>query len=271
MTSKTKNYAALVPTIPAARQGAALGVKPKILTFDIETAPNLALAWGLFNQNISISQIVEPGRVLSFAAKWLGSNRILFHSEKHDGHEGMVRAMWDLLNEADFVVGWNSKGFDEKHMNREFLLAGLTPPAPYKSIDLLLSVRAQFKFASNKLDFVSQQLGIGQKIKHSGQELWNAVLAGDDKAWNLFRRYNKQDVALTEALYVYLLPWLKNHPNMGLWADGERVCAKCGADQLAFDGLATTGTAAYARVQCAGCGSWNRLGAIKGRVQVRAL
>ena len=178
----------------------------KILVLDIETRPNMAYVWGLWDQNVGLNQTIETGTVISFAAKWYGKKKVHFYSDYHDGHETMVQAAWDMINEADAVVHFNGKAFDIKHLNREFILAGLTPPSPHKDIDLLSVVKQRFKFASNKLQHVSSELGIGSKIQHDGFDLWVRCIANDDKAWNLMRRYNKQDVVLTEQVYDRLRP-----------------------------------------------------------------
>ena len=234
------------------------GRLPKILTIDIETSPNVAYTWGLWQQNVSISQLIASSRVLCFAAKWHDSSKVMFFSEHHDGRDAMVKAAWDLLNEADIIVSYNGPAFDIKHLQREFLTAGMTPPSPFKNVDLLRTARTKFKFPSNKLDYVSQIMGIGAKVKHAGQELWNAVLAGDDKAWNVMKRYNIGDVRLTEALFDYWIPWIVGMPNLGIYT-GRRCCAACGSDNLRHDGWHYTAATVYARIQCDDCGAWNRL------------
>src|SRR5690242_13408889 len=143
----------------------------KALVIDIETSPNLAHVWGLFNQNVSINQLRESTQVICWAAKWVGKPGVLFASDHHDGHEVVVQQAWELIDEADSLVTYNGANFDTKHLNREFLLAGLAPPSPVLQIDLLRTMRKQFRFTSNKLDHVSQQLGVGKKVKHEGHEL----------------------------------------------------------------------------------------------------
>ena len=55
---------------------------PRILVLDIETAPNLAYVWKLWNiQNVSLSQVKEAGHAMCFGAKWLGDDQTLFWSE----------------------------------------------------------------------------------------------------------------------------------------------------------------------------------------------
>ena len=44
----------------------------RILLVDIETSPTSAAVWGLYGVNISINQIIKPGRTLCAAMKWLG-------------------------------------------------------------------------------------------------------------------------------------------------------------------------------------------------------
>jgi DNA polymerase elongation subunit (family B) len=243
---------------------------PKILTIDIETSPHVAYAWGLYDVNISLSQVLANSRVISFAAKWYDSKQVMFYSEHHNTRKEMIRAAWELFNEADIVITYNGINFDNKHLQREFILAGLTPPSPFKNVDLLRVVRSQFKFASNKLDFVSQQLGIGQKVEHEGQALWNKVLAGDAKAWERMKKYNIQDVRLTESLFDFLGPWVKSMPHVGLWT-GERCCFRCGTTDLSQHGFGYTATTVYAKLQCNDCGSWNRLGVVRGRTETKPL
>lgn len=232
----------------------------KILIIDIENSPNLGYVWGLFKQNISLTQLNMPGQVISFAARWYGEKKVHFYSDFHDGHEEMIQAAWDLLNEADAVVGYNSQMFDMPHLNREFILAGLTPPSPYKNIDLYLVVRKQFKFVSNKLDFVAQQLGLGGKTNHTGFQLWLDCMAGDETAWRLMRKYNIQDILLTEKLYERVLPWVPNHPAVGLYDDSgsAQSCPNCGGKDLEKRGFAYTSVSTFQRFVCKGCGKWSR-------------
>jgi DNA polymerase elongation subunit (family B) len=231
---------------------------PRILTIDIENRPNLGYIWGLFDQNIGITQLVEVAETISFAAKWHGESKVMFYSTYHDGKQTMLEEAHRLLSEADIVVGYNSKGFDMKHLNREFLLAGLGAPAPYAQVDLLLHVRKQFKFTSNKLDFIAQALGLGSKTSHSGFQLWIDCMKEDPKAWALMRKYNKQDVVITEKLYDKLLPWIHPHPHVGIYTGEQDCCPNCGGTDLKPQGKAYTTAGVYQRFKCAECGKWSR-------------
>jgi len=242
----------------------------KVLMLDIETAPNVAHVWGLWQQNVGLNQLLSSTEMMCFAAKWLDSKKVLFHSTHHDGKQQMVEAAHALLNEADVVMGWNSKSFDVKHLNREFLEAGLTPPSPFKQIDLMLAVKKQFRLPSNKLQYVSTLLGLAGKVSHSGHQLWIRCLAGEDKAWAEMKRYNIQDVVLLEELYEVLRPWITNHPSVSLHnGTEEQACPACGSQDLRREGYSYTSVGKFQRFQCSGCGKWSRGGKRVGSVEVR--
>lgn len=243
----------------------------RILTIDIETSPNIAHVWRLWQENVGLSQLLESGEVISFAAKWHDQKQVLFYSTHHNGKEEMVKAAHELLSEADVVVHYNGDKFDLPHLNREFLELGLEPPAPYASVDLLKVVKRKFRFPSNKLDYVVQKLNIGAKVSTGGHELWLACLNGSDSAWSKMRKYNKHDVVVTEKLYDKILPWIPAHPSVGLYEGMADVCPACGSDRLTLQGHAYTSMGAFQRYQCGDCGKWSRSNKRVEVVNVRGL
>lgn len=180
----------------------------KTLFLDIETTPLQVYTWGLFDQNISIDQIIKSTEMLCFGARWLDGKKVIFRSVYHDGKQEMLEELHRLMDEADVLVGWNSAAFDHKHINREFLENGMAPPSTVKDLDLMSVTKANFLFPSNKLDYVAQKLDVGAKVKHSGFSLWLRCMDGDKKAWKEMKEYQIQDVNLLVDLYDILLPWL---------------------------------------------------------------
>jgi len=230
----------------------------KLLLIDLETAPNVAHVWGMFNQNIGVRQIQATGYTLCWAAKWYKKRGVMFDSVFASGEKAMIQGAWNLLNEADAVIHYNGARFDVPTLNKEFLKAGLLPPQPYKQIDLLQTVRRKFRFHSNKLDEVLRQLGMQSKVQHKGHELWTECMAHDPVAWKHMERYNRRDVTIMEGLYTKLLPWISNHPNHSLYSDDPRpVCVNCGGTKLTAQGYRRTQTMKYQRYQCQDCGGWN--------------
>jgi predicted RNA-binding Zn-ribbon protein involved in translation (DUF1610 family) len=243
----------------------------KILFVDLETSPITAHTWGLWQQNISIKQILESTEVICFGARWYGKKAVTFRSVHHDGRKQMLEDLHALMEEADAIVGWNSKSFDHKHIRREFLEAGMLPPSPSKDIDLMLECKRNFKFPSYKLDYVAQKLGVGAKVEHTGFDLWLGCMAGDEKSWKMMKKYQLQDVNLLVDLYEILLPWIK-HPNMGAFVDTEEpVCPNCGSESIKRKGYETLSAGKYQRFQCNNCGKWMRGKSAVTTVEMRAL
>jgi uncharacterized protein YprB with RNaseH-like and TPR domain/ribosomal protein L37AE/L43A len=229
----------------------------KILFLDIETAPNLATVWSIWKQNIGINQLIDSSYTMCWAAKWKDSDEIIFDSELRSGKEGLVAHAWELLNEADAVVHYNGERFDIPTLNREFLLYGMDPPDPYKQIDLLQTVKKQFRFTSNKLDYVSQQLGLGSKTKHEGHELWLKCMEMDPVAWEKMQEYNVNDVILLEKVYNRILPWITSHPNHALYVSSpdRPVCTNCGSTHVIAKGITHLSSLSYQRWRCKDCGT----------------
>lgn len=230
----------------------------RILLLDIETSPNLVYAWGLYDQNIAINQVVRSGSTLCFSAKWYGERGLIFDSVRQSGSKRMIRHAHRLMGEADAIVHYNGNKFDVPTLNQEFLQIGLKPPAPAHQVDLYQVAKHRFRFASNKLDFVAQSLNLGHKTRHKGMELWSGCMDGDAASWRIMERYNKQDVRLLERVYIALLPWIQRHPNFGNYLNEAAVCTNCGSRHLQSNGLRRTAVSVYQRLQCMDCGTWVR-------------
>lgn len=240
----------------------------KHLLLDIETSPNVAHVWSLWNANVSLVQLRESSYMMSWAAKWYGDRKVDFASIHHDGRDDMLARIHELMSDADVITHYNGLKFDIPNLNKEFVTAGMHPPAPSKHIDLYQVVRKRFRFPSNKLEYVAGALGLEGKVKHAGHQLWVRCLAGDDKAWAEMRRYNKRDVTLLEQVYDKLLPWIENHPHRAFF-DPDAGCPSCGASAIygVRQGFAYLVSGIYQRFQCKAprpqstggvCGSWYR-------------
>ncbi len=236
-----------------------------ILSIDVENTPNMAYIWDLFhNDYVSNEMLVQAKRIFCFAGQWLGediptgyTSEPVFYSDFHDGHGAMVESMHYLLNVADVAVYYNGDRFDRPLCNREMWHEHFTPPSPYKRVDLYKVIRAEFGFPSGKLDYVSQEMGIGQKVQHEGFDLWRKCMAQDPDAWAKMMEYNIGDVVLTGKLFYEMLPWIPGLPSFGAM-NGLDVCPGCGNPSLTKEGFAYTRTGKYQRFSCHQCGTWSR-------------
>ena len=229
----------------------------KILMLDIESAPINAYVWGLFDERINTDQIIDTSSVLCYAAKWYGKREVLFDSVQKSGKAKMLKSVHDLMSEADIVVTYNGERYDIPVLNREFLIAKMPPPAPYKSVDLFRTVRRKFRFASNKMDHVNDMLGLPKKIRHRGFKLWVDCMNGDEKAWREMERYNRRDVTALEAQYKRVLPWISNHPNVAMYQQRPEACTRCGSTHMQYRGTQLSKSQLYRRYQCQSCGGWD--------------
>ena len=233
----------------------------KILLLDIETAPNKAYVWGLFDQNIALNQLDASSYILCWSAKWLGEEAITFRKVQRRTQQREMRSMLlgmrALLNEADVVIHFNGSKFDIPTLQKEMLRLRIAPPAPFKQIDLYLVARKTFRFESNKLEYLLKVLDLSTKVKHEGFGLWVKCMDGDPEAWKTMEAYNRGDVVGLEELYLLIRPWIEKHPNWSGFKDGP-CCPKCGGTRTTRQGIAVTTTFRYQRYQCRDCGGWFR-------------
>jgi hypothetical protein len=242
-------------------------VGPKVLIYDIETAPILAHVWGLWENNVSLSQIVSDWHVLSWSAKWLGDppSKVMYMDQRNakrvEDDKAILQGIWDLLNQADIVITQNGKSFDQKKLNARFIMSGFQPPSSYKHIDTKQIASKHFGFSSNKLEYMTDKLCTQfKKSKHKkfpGHEMWVECLAGNIEAWKEMESYNKYDVLSLEELYTKLIPW-ENTINFNAYHDElDHVC-KCGSKAFSKNGFYYTSAGKYQKHKCKSCGAEHR-------------
>lgn len=233
----------------------------KILAIDIECSPATVLTYGLFNQNISHKYIIEHPRIMCFAAQWYGSKKTMFFSEYHDGKDEMLKKLYELVDEADVIMGYNSQRFDYPWIEGYLMEEGYTRPAPSKHIDLLSVFRKHSRFISRKLDYVSARLLDEKKIDANTMDLYLRCTSDDEKvakkAWAEMKKYNIRDTAMMPELFDTVKSYVKM-PHPIAESSEEALCHSCGSENLIRKGYALTMTGKYQRFRCNDCGSWHR-------------
>lgn len=234
----------------------------KIKTFDIETSPHLSFHWRRWQENIPTANTIEESKMICWAVKDYGEKNIEFASVWEDGEDYVLERLWEIMDEADVIVGYNSDKFDIKRVQGEFFLRGWEPPSPFASVDLFKQVKKHFAFSSNRLKDVLKARGLAPKLEdNANMQLWMDVVYNQTKsAQNRMKAYNKQDVASTEELYDAMLGWMTNHPNWGLYADdldGTPICPNCGGECKEHK-VRRTKVRQYMQYQCQNCGKYSR-------------
>lgn len=227
----------------------------RVLYFDVETAPMLTRAWNTRDW-IGHQMILHDQHMLSWAAKWRGQSRI--RSDVVTPEEALARddsritaSLIDLVRDADLVIAHNADKFDVPTLRTRAIDMGLEPIGPVKSIDTLKVARRDFKFASNRLDYIARKLKVGAKMDTGGYGLWEHAVEGDAQALRKMRKYNKQDVVVLEAVFEAMLPHMSRVPR--LWRAHGLQCVYCGHYNLHRRGFRDTAVYSYVRMQCVRC------------------
>jgi hypothetical protein len=256
--------------------------KVNIGVLDIETSPYECYTWGLWDQNIGLEQVKVERTVLSFAYMPLGGKPVY----EYTGGRGrdhvrddrlLLKKLWKILDDADILIVQNGKKFDLKVINARMAMYGMQPYSPVRIVDTLQVAKKHFGFSSNKLAWLSKHLTDTPKSEHKefpGWELWLECLKDNAKAWAVMKKYNIRDIIATAKVYLKLRPWMDNHPNIGVYADGKLDgCPACGSHKLQQRGVAVTQASKYPRFHCQECGKWSKgkamltpLSARKGRL-----
>ena len=236
-----------------------------ILSFDIETSPMKAFVWSRWKQNIYLDQTISEWFMLCWAAKWLDSDEVLSDSVTPkevlvEDDSRIAKSLWVLIDQADMLVAHNGKRFDVPKMNTRFFMAGLPQPSPYAQVDTLLAARQQFAFSSNKLDALAGYFNIEHKSS-TNFKLWVDCLNGDQTSLDYMESYCRKDVVILEKVYIKLRPWIKNHPNIGLYIESDNmICPSCGSSHLVKDNsFHYTKVSKFEVMRCKDCQSISRL------------
>ena len=234
--------------------------KPKILFLDIETSPLIVQAWGLFDQNFGLNQVQKDWELLSWAAKWSDSKKVMYQDRRNDKNDSKILVgIWKLLDEADIVVGQNSIRFDVKKLMARFVINGFKPPSPFRQLDTLSIAKKFFALTSNKLEYLSTLNTKYKKLKHSnfaGHELWSECLKGNKKAWAEMEKYNKHDVLAMEEVFWKLQNY-DSSINFDSYSDEITNTCACGSDRMQKRGYTYSKGGRFQRFLCLNCGKWS--------------
>ena len=236
----------------------------KTLLYDIENIGILGWTFGP-TYEAQILHIEHYPHLLTVAWKWLDDKQIHvlglddFKDYKKDrcNDLGLTKHVWNLFNEADVVIGHNSKSFDDKMMGARFLHHRLGPPAPFKQLDTKQLAKRHARLTSNSLDNIGDFMGTGRKLKHGDfEEFWLGSHNGDPKQLKLMKKYNKIDVKRLEEWYLELRPYIENHPSLAVFEGRPSACRNCGSENIRTGmKYRATNTNLYQYFKCMDCGA----------------
>lgn len=227
------------------------------LFFDIETSPNIGLFWQAgYKKNIDYSNIIQERAIICICYKWEDEKEV--HALTWDSRQNDKKMLQDFIkvaNQAVELVGHNGDKFDLAWIRTRCVFHRIDMFPKYLTIDTLKVARAKFRFNSNKLDYIAEYLGLGNKIK-TEYGLWKDILLKKDKiAMQNMVTYCKKDVTLLEDVFKILNTHIEPKTHYGVLAKELRSsCPECGSDDLRKQGMMPTISGLLKqRYQCKTC------------------
>lgn len=242
---------------------------PRIVLFDLEIIPNLQKAlegWTSLSSYPGITLRASITSIICMGWKVLGSKDVNCINawdfpewlEDINDDKKVCEAAYEVLHDADCVVGHNSKRFDWKFLQTRLLFHGLPPLPKMHHVDTCAIAKTNMFVLNNRLNTLAQFLTDIEKLDHGeGWKLWVRTYNRDAEAMALMEQYCKQDVVVLEAVFNRLKPVITGLPNHNLFSPlKEKSCPKCGSSRLKSEGKRHTSTRSYRRYCCQDCHSW---------------
>lgn len=198
-----------------------LRIPPKVLYLDIETA---LMKVDLFDtyvpgKYISWKAIDKRSYIICWAAAWIRddgkplrvmSDSVTQREAKRGSDRRCLQGLFNLMDEADYIVGHNAKAFDVKKLNTRFIHNKMGAPAEYKVVDTLALARKYFKENSNSLEYWSLLLG-GTAKDDMRMEDWKQICnSGDPASLRKMVRYCRGDIRNGVHVYKEFERWIES-------------------------------------------------------------
>lgn len=212
-----------------------LKTKRRRLFFDIETSPNIGLFWEAgYKKNITTDNIIKERAIICICYKWEDEKEVYsLNWDAKQSDKTMLTKFILVANQANEMVGHNGDKFDLAWIRTRCLFHHIDMFPTYTTIDTLKVARSKFRFQSNRLNYIAEFLGLGQKIK-TEYNLWKDILLKNDKiAMEKMIKYCKKDVTLLEQVFKALRSHMTSKTHYGvIFGEDRGSCPECGSDDL---------------------------------------
>jgi hypothetical protein len=236
--------------------------KIKRLYFDLETSPNIGFFWTAgYKLNIQPDNIIQERAIICVCYKWEGESKIHSIEWNKGCDKKLLQQFIKVINSADEVVGQNSDNFDIKWLRTRCLYHGIQAIPVYNSVDTYKLAKQYFRFNSNKLDYMADFMGYGNK-SHTTFELWKKiVLENNPISMAKMVAYCKKDVVLLEKVHQNMKLYVKQKTHTGVLIGHDKAtCPSCGSESLASQGYKYTAAGNKVKqMQCRDCHHWSSI------------
>lgn len=167
----------------------------------------------------------------------------------------LLKAIYDVLKEADVLVTHNGRRFDLKFLQTRLLIKlGLNLPDIIHKDTCAESKKHLFAF-NNRLNTLADLFSVRKKEDHEGWDLWVKTHHREAAAQSKMASYCKQDVRVLEDIFKVMRPLMKGMPNHNQFLK-EDCCPNCGSLNIQSRGWAAKKEKVLRRLQCQDCGKW---------------
>lgn len=221
------------------------------------------ILWDIETTNLS----ANFGYVLCVSWKVLGEDKVhtvkitdspTFKSDPTND-KYVVQKAAEELSKADIWVTWYGSKFDVPFLQTRLIKHGLPIMPDIANVDGWRTAKYRMKVSSNRLNTVSEFLGVEEKTPVRG-DVWIKAMSGHAPSIRYVVEHCEQDVIVLEQVYEVILPLIKQHPKVfaagGNFTDGRPLCSHCGDKRMIKRGERRTTTGYRSEYQCKNCGCY---------------
>lgn len=230
----------------------------KRLFFDIETSPMITYTWRIGNKvSLSPDQILEEWRIITVCYKWEGQEEVNYFTwDENLSDKQLLIDFIKVANTADELIGHNGDRFDITGLRTRCIFHRIPMFPKYRSLDTYKKAKGNFRFSSNKLDYIAKFLGVGAKMKHEGFAMWDKCMKGDKVALQNMVMYCQRDVVVLEDVYQAMKHYIKPETHAGVLQELPKYsCPICAHEEISLLRTDVTEKGTISRVvECDRCG-----------------
>ena len=227
-----------------------------ILIFDIETMVKKAFLFRPGKQYVNADSFIDYDTMICWSAKVLGSSDtfsdcLTSKEAKEKNHSRITKSLWNLMKDYDVTVSHNGINFDIPMIRTFFLKENLGLPNRFRNIDTCQIARSNFRFQSNRLDYICRELGLNDGKTDTNIDLWKKCYDGDQESLDYMQTYNINDILILEDLLNIFKPYIPSFPNVAVYGDiEESQCPYCGGANFKDNGYWFTPNGKFNSYRC---------------------